>query len=476
MDYVQAAAKIAEATGILSKEVETYLQLNIGALKPCVIACSGGSDSVFLTLWMYGHYPECREELTLIHFNHQLRGEASEQDEGFVRHLASHLGARFISQRGGCIQGEKHISEENLRNERHAFFEQVLKDLGGRVLFLGQQKDDIVETMLMRIARGSGTEGLSAPHPVTRLGSGVTYLRPLLGITKKKIQVLLKEIAIEWREDASNQQNGFLRNRIRNQLMPLWESLSLNNVVEGAAASREFLEEDDMALRSWLHELLPVIEKGGSLKLDRLVTKPKALVRRALYQWFYAQGLKNPLSKSGFDVLLCAVLRQEDLKLNLAEGVTLVLKDSILWLSEVVEEEIVPRISLELEYTYTLPGGKVLEAKKIAMTEGLRVKILGGGVDSRERVYVDASKVKFPLAVRGWEAGDFYHKLGAKGSKKLQDHFVDGQIPQERRHQLPLIIDGEGNIIWVPGLPPSEKAKIENKTNQALQLTYALIC
>lgn len=199
------------------------------------------------------------------------------------------------------------VSEATARAARHAFFAREMKQLGSRVLWLAHQQDDIAETMLMRLARGSGTAGLAAPRPVQLVADRRVHLRPLLTLKKQELIAVLRAVEVAWREDASNDGQDFFRNRIRRTVLPAWQKAAKRDASAGAALARELLEEDDAALEVWLDRLAPL--KRGVLDLRVLADVPPAVVRRSLHRWMLAVRAKTDLSRQGFELLLAAVMR-----------------------------------------------------------------------------------------------------------------------------------------------------------------------
>ena len=271
---------------------------------PWAVAFSGGADSLALLLLLWAHWPERRARLVALHFNHRLRGAAADTDERYCRRVCGALGVRL--RVGRWRDHRPGASEEEARTARFAFFERVMRRVGARALWLGHQQDDIAETMLMRLARGSGTGGLAAPRPVQDVGTQVR-LRPLLTLKKQEMVQGLRECGVRWREDRTNAIGTYLRNRIRHQVLPVWQEVAGRDAVAGAALARERLEEDDAALEFWLDELRPW-GRGGTLNLAALQGRPRALVRRALHRWLAAQPLAGELSRQGFDDLLAAAM------------------------------------------------------------------------------------------------------------------------------------------------------------------------
>ncbi|HTB80412.1 MAG TPA: tRNA lysidine(34) synthetase TilS [Opitutaceae bacterium] len=282
---------------------------------PWTVAFSGGADSLVLLLLLWAHWPERRSRLLVLHFNHKLRGRDADADEKFCRKVCAALGMKLRT--GAWRSAHRDASEAEARVARMEFFEKEMRAARSRALWLGQQMDDIAETLLMRIARGSGAGGLGAPRPVQSMPGGRVHLRPLLTLKKKDLTSVLRAAGTPWREDATNVADDFFRNRIRRKVLPVWCAAEPGrDALAGAALTRELLAEDDSALEAWLDEVRPVAE-DGTLDLRKLADKPRALVRRALHHWLLAQRDAGQLSRQGFELLLAAVQRGQSTRHSL---------------------------------------------------------------------------------------------------------------------------------------------------------------
>lgn len=267
------------------------------------VAFSGGADSLAVLLLVWAHWPERRRTLRVLHFDHRLRGAESRADVVFCRQAAAALNVEFVA--GAWTGKHAGASEAHAREARMAFLEKQ-----ARVVWLGHQQDDIAETMLMRIARGSGTGGLAAPRPIQALPHGRMHVRPLLALKKEEVVTALRQVGVRWREDSTNMREEFFRNRIRRNVLPLWADAAQRDAVAGAARSRLLLEEDDVALEFWLDALNPFLQPGR-LSLAILNGKPRALLRRALHRWLIAEPRAGEISRAGFDALLDAIEGQK---------------------------------------------------------------------------------------------------------------------------------------------------------------------
>jgi len=321
IDWRTAAAKIAVLIPRERWEPRVLAWANASSVRtPWAVGFSGGADSVALLLLLWAHWPERRRRLRALHFDHRLRGAESRADANFCRRVCAALGIELV---GGEWQGaHRGASEAEARRARMEFFARH-----ARVVWLGHQQDDVAETMLMRLARGSGAGGLSAPRPVQAQPRNRVHLRPLLAIKKSELVAALRCAGIPWREDSSNARGQFFRNRVRRDVLPAWNRAAERDAMGGAARSRALLEEDDTALEAWL-DTLKVAVPGRRLALGPLAGKPRALVRRALHRWLLTQSDAGELSRQGFDLLLEAVERGRATRQSLGrKGFAVIEKD-----------------------------------------------------------------------------------------------------------------------------------------------------
>ena len=464
----------------LSKKI-TLDQLDPGCIRflfnnsnePWGIACSGGADSLSLLLLIYGHFFDKVKDITVFHYNHKLRGTESDEEEEFVRNCCNELGLRFICGEGDAFIKDR--SEGSLRTKRHKFFNESLKIIGGNILLLGHQREDVAEMMLMRLARGSGTGGLCAPRPIHSFGDYKVHVRPLLNIGKRLLLESLEEVSVTWCKDSSNEGEYYFRNRIRRNVIPEWEAACIGDLWKGVGRSRELLEEDDVALEEWLESVLDLSElnKGDALLVDVLAGKPKALYRRILHQWLQVNNISKHFNTVSFDILLEKVMSKEDFQIS-AGAHKVVFHEGTLDLEKIAEE-----VNILKDFEERIEDGVIisfmdkccLEAKEVILSDVLKKRIFNGEIDPKCEVYLKFDK-SMSFKVRFWRDGDRYKPLGSPGGRKLQDMFTDRKIAIEKRKVLPIVYEERYGIAWCPGLPIAESFKIDEGTVFALNLTY----
>jgi tRNA(Ile)-lysidine synthase len=262
-----------------------------------LIAVSGGRDSVALLHWLID---SGYKKLIVCHLNHQLRGRAGAADARFVEELAGKYGVDFTIESvnvRALAKKTKMSIEVAARDIRYKFFSRVAKRWNCRTIFLGHHADDVVETFLINLFRGSGTTGLAGIRNVsTRRVGGVELriVRPFLGIWRSEINEYVRAHGLKCREDASNKDLAPLRNRLRHRVIPYLEKALDRNIRQSIWRAAMIAIEEDI----WIENQLPN-STGLELAVDKIRDLPIALQRRQILNWLRAQNITNV----GFDVV-----------------------------------------------------------------------------------------------------------------------------------------------------------------------------
>ncbi|MFM9116479.1 MAG: tRNA lysidine(34) synthetase TilS [Planctomycetota bacterium] len=271
-----------------------------------LVAVSGGADSTALLRALVNIAQSLQsgppKQLVVAHYNHQLRGEESDLDEQFVRELAERLqlpitvGRPPTGTAPATDQAPQNSSEESWRAQRYRFFRDVAHQLGARYVALAHSADDQVETVLHRIARGTGISGLAGIPRYRTLSTATTIVRPLLHVTRPQVLDYLSILGQDHREDLSNQSLRFARNRIRQRLIP-WLTRSLNSQLSAAilrlgahaAESRAIVDyHSDQELDRLLQQ--PSYPTAVTLRGDSLLAAPEAVLRALLVRLWQRQS------------------------------------------------------------------------------------------------------------------------------------------------------------------------------------------
>jgi tRNA(Ile)-lysidine synthase len=433
-----------------------------------LLAFSGGLDSTGLL----GIFLELRKEwhldLFLGHFNHKLR-QSADEDEQFVRRVAQkHALPLFIESEDvrAFAKRNRLNLEEAGRLLRYDFLSQTAQKIGGAKIATGHTLNDQAETFFLRLMRGSGLKGLGSISPVVE----GRIIRPLLALERKDIAEYVREKNLEFRDDESNLDRSFARNKVRLDLIPYIQENFEPDIVRRIGKIVTILQDEEAYLENLTnHQAKRAVfhEKGEvGLDLKMLSTLPRGLARRIVRD--FIKKLKGDLREISFENV-------ESL-LNLSEGKTLQLTRELLLKREKDQIFRKPDLPERIRYEYGWNGSSplIIEELNVKIESGKTKRPQSFAFDDDAKAYLDWEKIKFPLQVRSRREGDRYKPLGAPGHKKLKEVMRAKGIPVAEREKKPVFLSG-GEIIWVCGLPVAEKFKVSDETKEVLVLSFTLL-
>ncbi len=445
------------------------------------IAVSGGPDSVALLNALITIAPEYGLELSVLHLNHGIRGKASDNDEAFVREEAGSKGLPFRTKSisvPDIMKRKKGSLEDISREERYRFFEEIVSGDHLDRIALGHNMDDQAETVIIKFLRGSGMEGLRGMLPVRDR----IYIRPLINVARSEIDSFLKKEGIGFVRDESNESTLFLRNRVRNELIPELREQYNNRLVDTINRTASILRAEDDFIGNTVEGILVDWGISRDESETRLEIKKLAALHEALRHRIIKELLEDKTSsKKGIGY------RHVRAVLDLAEGenVSGILS---LPLNVTVAREYDTIIIDRDEVVRHSSGGKPVSEGEA--TEGFlyQVKIPSQitvpGADMgfrfkfvesdeinfglRNAVFIDYNQIVPPIYIRNISEGDRIQPFGMKGTKKLSDIFIDRKIPKRKRGRIPLVAD-EKSVVWIPGIMLSQRVKITDMTEKVVK-------
>ena len=432
-------------------------------------ACSGGPDSVALVALLLKLREEMPLEIHVAHFNHRLRDEAGE-DERFVRTLAGRWTLPFVSESADVRShaAKKKLNlEEAGRDLRYDFLRRAAAGAGATKIATGHTMTDQAETVLMRLMRGTGLSGLAGIAPVVA-AEPCPVVRPLLGVAGPDLRAWLAAEGIPYREDPSNLDRRFLRNRIRAELLPELGRRYEPRIVAHLARLAGIAREEDELLSAFVGELADefIIRKGREASLD-LTTLPlflPALARRVVRE--YLRELQGDLRDISSEDVGSLLSLGEGKELPLRKG--LVLRREGGWVG--LRKDRTPPKAYEILWD---GRGEVVIAAAGMAFRGTRREAAAGRSsfknDDRTGACLDAARLEFPLVIRNRRPGDLYRPLGAPGRKKLKEILRAKGVPVAGRDRLPVFLS-RGEIVWAPGLPVGEKYKVTGTTTSVFSI------
>jgi len=396
-----------------------------------VVAVSGGADSVALARIFF----QLKIPFTIAHLNHNLRGAASDADEQFVRDLATELGVPIIIKQAKIIQNGTSLEME-ARKARHLFF----STFKNAVIALAHHADDQVETFLLRLARGAGTEGLCGMEFSQKIGP-LHLVRPLLECSHSELVEWLTQNKNPWREDQSNTDKTILRNKIRHTILPLLEEELNPNIRKNILQTINILHAEN----EWINKQLHTASTFSSL--------PLALQRRHLRNWLFKKGFFSV----GFRTIEQIITLQ-----NKAQGTAFVELDR-------THRLVIEYGKLRIEKTTKSTPSPTWKLKTTNGTGWKKDHGKGAGILPAE-ASISAHKARNKtFTVRTFQPGDRFAPLGMKQTRKLQDIFTDLKIPRTQRTSIPLVFCDE-EIVWIPGYRIAEGWQIQSPRESSIHL------
>ncbi len=432
-------------------------------------AVSGGPDSVALVALLLKLRDEMPLEVRLAHFNHRLRDEAA-VDERFVRDLARRwvlpLEVGSADVRGAAGRRKLNLEEAG-RDLRYRFLRRAAEAGRATKIATGHTMSDQAETVLMRLMRGTGLSGLAGIAPLVD-GPPCPLIRPLLTVAGPDLRAWLSARDIPFREDASNLDLRFLRNRIRAELLPEIARRYEPRIAAHLARLAEIVREDEALLHGFVRGLTDALIRGrgrdASLDLRTLPLHLPALARRVAREFIreVAGGLRD-VSFDDVEALLA-----------LGEGKELALRKGIVLRREAGRVGLRKRKAPAEAYEVLWDGREDLPLDVPGLTlEGAvrraEARRRSHARDDKTGADLDAAALVFPLTVRSRRPGDLYRPLGAPGRKKLKEVLRAKAVPAAGRDRLPVILS-RGEIVWVPGLPIAESCRVTARTRSVFSI------
>lgn len=411
-----------------------------------LLACSGGVDSVVLAHLCH----ELKMDFVLVHCNFNLRGKDSDEDQQFVEALASKFDKSilvrsfdtlgYINQHGGSVQMAA-------RELRYAWFSELLDNKEGVYVLTAHHADDDLETFLINLSRGTGIDGLTGiPEQNDRV------VRPLLSFSREDIVGYAKKNRIAWREDRSNADTKYLRNKIRHELVDGLKALH-PNFLENFQHTQEHLKASAALLQTYKTKLQKeLFEKSGdTIKIKTSALKQLNPLPAHLYlvlsdfkftEWNNVLELLS--ATSGKQVVSATHRLVKD-------------RNHLLLTANTEDDDGVFEIG-EHQQVVTHPVN--LKIDKVDKMEPAPSNVL----------YVDKETLNYPLMIRKWQKGDYFYPFGMKGKKKLSKFFKDEKIDILAKREQWLLCSG-GQIVWVIGKRADDRFKVIPKTKEILKFT-----
>lgn len=439
-----------------------------------IVGVSGGMDSMVLLHLLNACLETYDLSLIVAHVNHGLRPEESEREAQLVQKEAARLGFPLEYGKFNVKEFQKlgGLSlQDAARRIRFHFFNDLFQKHRAQKIALGHNADDQVETVLLRLLRGSGLEGLKGILPI-REGR---IIRPLIEVWKEEIKSFAVEKKVPFLLDSSNLKKDYLRNRLRLALIPFIEKEYQPGFKEIVLRTSALLREENDYLEKGAAEAYQRIVKEEndvlSFEFSEYQSLHKAIQWRIIKKMLGRICARERVMEEGEWLNVPKIYQKlqqpsPSFLLELPHGVWVEKRYEIVLLGKGRAEPIPP-----FEIEVLCPGRNFIEEiGKEVVIEETSVEKFRDFNGSPHTAFMDYESLRFPLKIRNFRPGDRFHPLGAKGTQKLKEFFIDHKVPRFERPNIPLVTSAE-MIAWVVGYRIDERVKITEKTKRILKVT-----
>ncbi|MEZ4778671.1 MAG: tRNA lysidine(34) synthetase TilS [Flavobacteriaceae bacterium] len=415
-----------------------------------LVACSGGLDSVVLAFLL----KELEYKIALAHCNFSLRGTESDGDEAFVIELATSWNIPIFTERFDTktyAAANKISTQMAARELRYTWFDEILIKNGYDYLLTAHHADDTLETFLINLSRGTGLRGLTGIAEVNE-----SVIRPLLPYSREEIVSFAKKEQLFWREDSSNKSNDYLRNELRHEAIPQLKKTS-QSFLKNFQKTQQHLRETEALVGDYIvlirNLVMQETQQGYEISIAKLLPLPHP--EALLYE------LLLPFQFTAWEDV-SALLYAQSGKQVFSSNYRLLKDREVLIITEIPSEE--------------KNFSKFISENEQQIDSPLKMSFIPTnkmGYIADNTVYVDASKLDYPLELRKWQKGDVFQPFGMKGKKKLSKFFKDEKLSLASKEQIWVLLSNR-KIVWVVGYRLDDSFKITSKTENILKITVSV--
>ena len=412
-----------------------------------VVGVSGGPDSMALLHLLLEVKKSLDINIVCAHVNHNVRAESSEE-KIFVEKYCEKNGVTFEFMKIEDYGDDNFHNEA--RSKRYTYFGQLLSKYGARYLFTAHHGDDLIETILMRIVRGSTLRGYSGFSKAVNMENYV-ILRPLIDVTKKEIYDYNKRNKISYVTDKSNEKDVYTRNRFRKYIVPEFKKEDPNVHQKFYKFSKTLIEYSDYIDRI-VSKKIKKIYPQNVLNIEEFLKEEHVIQMKIIYsilENMYEDDLMLITDKHAELLYNLIVSKRSNLKIHLPNNIMAVKEYNTCVL--IKEQVKTTDYEIELNEYANLPNGKNIEVVKRST------------MSSNNICRLNSSEIKLPLHIRNRKNGDKISVKGMLGRKKINDIFIDEKIPMSERETWPVVIDSANTIVWLPGLKKSKFDKTKEE-------------
>lgn len=407
-----------------------------------VIGVSAGPDSMCLLDLLQ----KKTTKIVVCHINHNVRKESIEEEEYITKYCQD---KNIILEKTIINNYQENNFENEARKKRYIFYEEILKKYNSKTLLLAHHGDDLIETILMKISRGSNLEGYAGIKEVSNV-KNYQIIRPLLKYTKEDIINYNKSNNIKYYNDSSNQSTNYTRNRYRLNILPLLKKEDKNIHKKYLKYSKTLIEYDDYIKREVKRNINNVY-KDNIINIDNLNKLDTFLIKNILYNIMnnIYQNKNNIITDRHIQNIISLLNNTKpNIKIDLPNN------------KEIVKEY--NKLIIK-DKTNDIKNYKIEFNDKIEIENLIIEKIELEDDDSNSVCRLNSKDITLPLYIRNREDGDYIILKGSNNRKKIKEIFIEKKLPLNKRNNYPLLVDSNNNIIWIPNI---KKSKFCNKKSE----------
>lgn len=440
--------------------LEKYNLLN--SKNSLLVAFSGGVDSLCLLDAVYELAQEYNFQLTAAHLNHNWRGDESKREEEKAREYCESRNIAFYTE---TLPSDLPHTELEARNQRYEFFKRTAKKFNSTAILTGHTQTDQAETVLYRIIKGTGTIGLQGIPEVRHQENSVPVYRPILDITREQTIAYCKENNLSPSFDSSNQDEIFLRNKIRLSIMPELKKLN-KDVEESLVRLSKISTDSEDLLEEYLGQIKGKIYINDEIDTKEFLNLSKAAQNRIILDLLLSEKIDYDFER--IDRILDFINDNSELKsgntLSVGQDIWIFTSSKIIKLIHSIKADVIKstvKVNLNGE-TNNPELGKTLT---VTPWEGNKPEKFPD--EFSQTVYVDLSRIQEPVYFRTREPGDKIQPFGMQQKVRLKKYLINKGIPEFKRDSLPVLAT-DSNILWIAGVGISELLKVYDKPTHTL--------
>lgn len=431
------------------QKFQNHINANFSFLqdKKLLVATSGGMDSMVLVHL----FQKLKLNFALAHCNFQLRGKESDGDENFVVDYAKNNNINcFITKFDTSNYSEEHklSTQVAARKLRYNWFNEILEQKNFDYIVTAHHADDVVETFMINLSRGTGLDGLTGIP-----SQNGNIIRPMLLFTRKEIAEYVSENNLQWREDSSNASDKYLRNKIRHHIVPVFKEIN-ESFLQSFQNTLDYLNQEQSLVNDAVQMVYEkvVSEEKDQLKINISVLLQYKNYKAYLYQWLHKYGfsawndvynlMESQSGKQIFSEKYILLKDREFLILSSKEKTDF---------EEIIIHSITEKPNFPLKLTLCNLSDISNQLKSV--------------------IFVDENKIQFPLTIRKWKEGDYFYPAGMQGKKKVSKYFKDEKFTLFQKQDA-WILESNNQIVWIIGHRPDERFKPTNTTQTTIKLAF----